>query len=419
MIEGVRRWKYTVQDRDRHGNVRVYFRFPGQPKRRMQEVPGTDAFEGEYRRMVREARKPRRAPKPADKPKIGTVLPGSLQAACASYYGCAEFKRMDKRSQRVRRLILGHLCGTHGHKPLARMEVKHIVRIRDEKAETPEAANGMLKALRAVFKHAVPNGLAPGNVAALVPYLPPNNPDGFRTWGTREIAAYRTRWPVGTVPRLALELLLGLAVRRSDLVRLGPNDVHHGMHGAALHFRQDKGRAKNPVDQVLPLRPELAAIIAATPTGKDTFLIGGHGARYTADGFGNAFRDWCRAAGLDGYSAHGLRKARAALIADAGGSEYQVMAVLGHASPKTAAIYTRKANRMRLAREAFDRAAAVPADGKVSHPGVPAPEWDENNPQVVEKKGEPRWMVPRGGLGVRGWRALISLSFSAAFGTVV
>lgn len=66
------------------------------------------------------------------------------------------------RTQHVRRLILDKLCeaGTEGDKkpygerPVAEIEARHIRAIRDENADRPEAANGILKALRQVFAYA-------------------------------------------------------------------------------------------------------------------------------------------------------------------------------------------------------------------------------------------------------------------------
>jgi hypothetical protein len=45
---GTRLYRFLVEDIDRHGNVRVYFRRKGQPKIRLSEMPGTPAFDAEY-----------------------------------------------------------------------------------------------------------------------------------------------------------------------------------------------------------------------------------------------------------------------------------------------------------------------------------------------------------------------------------
>ncbi len=73
------------------------------------------------------------------------------------------------------------------------------------------------------------------------------------------------------------------------------------------------------------------------------------GKPFTAAGFGNWFRKRCDEAGLKHCSAHGLRKAGVTIGADNGATEHQLMAIYGWESPKQAALYTRKANRKKLA----------------------------------------------------------------------
>ena len=61
----------------------------------------------------------------------------------------------------------------------------------------------------------------------------------------------------------------------------------------------------------IPVHPELAAVLAASPKGHLTFLTTVAGAAFTASGFGGLFRRWCNEASLSYCSAHGLRKAQA------------------------------------------------------------------------------------------------------------
>jgi hypothetical protein len=45
---------YVTWDRDRHGNVRFYFRRPGKPKVRLRGLPGSDEFVESYRAALGE-----------------------------------------------------------------------------------------------------------------------------------------------------------------------------------------------------------------------------------------------------------------------------------------------------------------------------------------------------------------------------
>jgi len=52
--------------------------------------------------------------------------------------------------------------------------------------------------------------------------------DGFLTLEAEQIEAYRDRYPLGTMPRLALELLLNTAARRGDAHLLGRQHLRDG-----------------------------------------------------------------------------------------------------------------------------------------------------------------------------------------------
>ena len=98
----------------------------------------------------------------------------------------------------------------------------------------------------------------------------------------------------------------------------------------------------------------LRASIDASPTGPLTYLETGYGKPFTANGFGNWFRDRCDEAGLPQCSAHGLRKATATRLADMGATPHQIMSITGHRSLSEVENYTRHANKRRLARQMID-----------------------------------------------------------------
>jgi integrase len=385
VIETRRRYRFVVQDRDRHGNVRTYLRRPGQPKVRLQEALGTDAFDAEYRAALE-------AP-PAPPAKRSAAKPGTLDALIVAYYGSSEFTRqLAPRSQRVRRLILetfrdakGKDGLRHGDRAAASLPPAFLERQKDERADTPEAFNSLLKALRACYAAGMRLGQVASNPASGVRYLSASNPDGWHTWTAAEIAQFLERHPIGTKPALALAIMFWLGVRRSDAVQLGPQHVRDGER---VEFRPTKGARKKPRTLRLPYPPELQAALAATAHGRLTWLVTEHGQPYTADGFGNAFRRWCRDAGLLHCGPHGLRKARAVDRAHAGATEREMMAAFGWASAKEPARYTRQAEQDRLAEAAF---------GRVSHQSRISSGWDENAPQGVEKIGAEKEVVPRAG----------------------
>ena len=106
---------------------------------------------------------------------------------------------------------------------------------------------------------------------------------------------------------------------------------------------------------MIPMHPELKIALASVPRTNLTFLVTERGAPFTPAGFGNWFRDQCDLAGLPHCSAHGLRKAAATRLANAGCSSDQIKAITGHKSLSEVAHYTRAADQQRLARQALER----------------------------------------------------------------
>jgi integrase/recombinase XerD len=143
--------------------------------------------------------------------------------------------------------------------------------------------------------------------------------------------------------------MLYTACRREDAVRLGPQHVRRGR----VRFTQAKNEHRNPVHIDIPLHPDLAAVIDGTPAAHLTFLVTALEKPFTPAGFGNWFRDCSNEAGLPHCSAHGLRKATAARLAERGATTHEIMAVTGHRSLEEVERYTRAARRVGLADSAM------------------------------------------------------------------
>jgi integrase len=251
--------------------------------------------------------------------------------------------------------------------PLSALSSAHVKMFRDRKAATPGAANNRRKYLSAMFGWAVEDGLMRLNPAREIRRISYAS-DGFHSWTPDEVRQFEARHPIGTKARLALALLLFLGVRRGDVVTLGRQHVRDGW----LRMVPRKTRYKRRTISEKPILPVLAKIITRSPTGDLTFLVTSFGQSFTAAGFGNWFRDRCNEAGLPQCSAHGLRKAGAIIAAENGATDLQLMALYDWTTPAQAAVYTRAANRKRLAKSAAtylsDRSDA---EHEESHSGVP------------------------------------------------
>jgi integrase/recombinase XerD len=275
---------------------------------------------------------------------------GSFGYVCLAYYSSAEFKALDQSTRSWRRRALDRICEQHADKPIELMQAKHVRNLRDEKAGTPAVANERLKALRALFRWAVEAEEAPHDPTRDVRAIPYSS-EGHHSWTLDEVKLFEQRHPIGTKARLAMALMLYTAGRREDAVRLGPQHIRDGR----LQYTQAKNEHKKPVRMDIPVHPELAKIIAATPSGHLTFLVTKYGRPFTPVGFGETFRKWCDQAGLPHCSAHGLRKATTARLAECGATPHEIMAVTGHKSLREVDRYSRAARQAGLADSAMSK----------------------------------------------------------------
>ena len=261
-----------------------------------------------------------------------------------SYFASPEFRTKRASTQYSYRNIIDRLCAEHGDKRVALLQREHVVKLLAARSATPRAANKLRQSLRALMQHAVEIGMRHDDPTRDVRKVPSANNDGYHSWTESEIEQFERHHPVGSRARLAFALLLYTGQRRSDVIRMGRQHISDG----AIYVRQQKtGR-----EVWLPIHTALAAILAGA-SGNMTFLVTGQGKPFTPTGFGNWFHDQCCAAGLRGCSAHGLRKAAARRLAEAGCSTHEIAAITGHASLKEVARYTEAVDRKRLAQSAM------------------------------------------------------------------
>jgi integrase/recombinase XerD len=337
------RFKHLIEDRDRHGNIRLYVRVPGHPKVRIRAMFGTEEFVAAYTHAL-SAHVTR--PRQADEAK-----PGSFRYLCVRYYASAAYKALDGSTRNWQRRALDEIAGEHGAKPVTLLQPRHVRRMRDAKSATPAAANQLVKALRALFSWANEVEQATVNPTLGVKKLKYQS-DGHHTWTEEEIQKFYERHPLGSQARLALDLLRYTTGRREDAPRLGREHIRDGR----VRFRQAKNEHRNPIDIDIPLHPGLdQSIAAANVDTRETFLLTEFGKPFTANGFGNKFKDWCRQANLPHCSAHGVRKATSTALAESGATPHEIMAITGHQTLEEVERYTKAASRRKTADVAMSK----------------------------------------------------------------
>jgi integrase len=290
-----------------------------------------------------------------DREEVGKrqTVPRSIAALVASYYRSADYTGLADSTKRAVRNILERFRAEHGDKRVAHLEKRHVQKIMAEKADTPDAANRLLRLMRTLMAHAIDLGWRRDDPTAGVRKLR-HRSEGFTTWEEEHIDAFLAHHAPGTRAHLAFALLLYTGQRRGDVVRMGRQHVRAGV----LTITQQK----TGQEVSIPLHPNLRAVLDALPRDNLTFIMSERGKPMTPEGFTNWFRklvesvvdDDGKRLLPDGLSPHGLRKAACRRLAEAGCSAHEIMAISGHQTLAEVTRYTVAANRVHLAKRAFE-----------------------------------------------------------------
>jgi integrase len=265
--------------------------------------------------------------------------PGTFNRLAAQYFVSPDFLRLRVRTQYVYRLVIDRFLAEHGDRRVAEMRRDDVKKIMALKAATPGSANDLLKKIRTLIKFAIDAGWRSDDPTLRIKTFPEHE---FHTWTEDEITQYEERWPVGSRERTAFALHLYTGQRRADVARMAWTDVA----GNAMHVVQAKTGAR----LTIPLHPNLSAALRAWPRKHVVMLTTTFGKPFTNAGYGNMMADTIAAAGLpDRCVLHGLRKAAARRLAEAGCIEKEISAVTGHTTLKEVARYTRAADQKLLA----------------------------------------------------------------------
>lgn len=345
----------------RHGKRRYRFRKTGMKTYFFKEHPGTPKNPSkEYLRVAAgqvAANDTRRAP------------PGTIDDLIDRYYSTTAFTNPSEVTQSKVRSRLERFRAQHGKKRVASLRFNHVEAIlgawakpgideNGKKIGGPNAAKSLEKDLRRLFDLAIKLEVMSVNPVRLAEKVKVPKSTGFHTWTEDEIAQFRARHPLGTKPRLALEITLWTLQRRGDVSRFGPKQRKGGM----IHVWNEKTQKMTWVPEPKQLTDAIEAMPAV---GLTSLLVTEFGKPFTPAGFGNWFRDQCDAAGLPQCTLHGLRKATARRLAEMGATQQELKAAGGWSNDKEVSTYTASADQRRLATSAMNGLA----EWDLAHPG--------------------------------------------------
>ncbi len=347
--------RYVDRFLDRHGKARYYYRAPGRKR-----IPLPDRNDPDFKAAYDAAER-------GEAPAIMSVKAkgpaGSFDQLVLAYFNSVDFKKTKPSSQAVTRGILDTFCQEHGRKPVKALTRKIVGGLVAEKADTPAAANNLLKKLRALMGYAVRNDWRDDDPTHRVVRFKEGR--GHHTWTDAELAAFEARWPVGTRERAAYAIALYTGQRRSDVARMRWTDYDE--RAGLIEVRQDK----TDKDLTIPVHRELRAILDVWPRRHVMMLVTNRGASFSKESFGNWFAKSIASAGLpDRCVLHGLRKAAARRLAEAGCTTHQIASITGHESLEEIERYTKAAGQKNLAKAAMKRLEEQTVDTPFPNPNT-------------------------------------------------
>lgn len=344
---------------DRHGKPRYLLRLPGQPSIPLPGLPWSPPFMAAYDAAV--------AGQPIPAAKLPLIIgadrtkPGTLNDAIVRFYQHPLFTNVGRWTQKEQRTSLEKFRQEKTAADVPRGELQlHTLNHETLAAilngiSSPHAQRHLLKALRALMKFCKVAGLIKTDPTAELKAKRAPKTGGFKPGSETDVAQYQAQHPLGSMPRLALEIMLNTGLRRCDAVVFGRQHVSDGV----MRLRPSKTRNSTGIEVVVPIHSELQAAIDAMPprraddgTAPLAYLLTSHGKPFTVAGFGNWFRDQCVAAGV-AFRAHGLRKSIVIRLVRQGMAPHQIAAITGHKDLREIQLYADEYNREVAAQQAM------------------------------------------------------------------
>jgi integrase len=327
----------------RHRRIAYYVRVGKQKRVRIRGEYGSAAFEAAYQAAITGI-----APKVGG-PKAGSLdwLVGLYRQSKTSGTQVKGWLNLSTATRRQRENILRHVLEASGHKPFTSITQSHIEQGRDRRSATPAQARHFVDTMKGLFRWAKSKHFVKADPTQGVTAAKPKT-EGFPVWAPEEIEQFQKHWPRGTRERVMFDIFIYTGLRRGDAAKLGKQHVKDGIISITTE------KTKTRVD--IPMLPDLRATLDAGPVGDMVYIATKRGGPMRKESLGNYFREACVAAGIN-KSAHGLRKAAATHAAENGATVAELEAIFGWEGGKMAALYTRSANRKKLAAGAMAKVA--------------------------------------------------------------
>lgn len=270
---------------------------------------------------------------------------GTFAALITEYKYSPEWNQLSSNTQRDYGRYLDHVNALWGKLLVAGVEARHVLALRDAKADTPGAANYLIRTLSAMMSWSIPRGYRKDNPCEHVRKLKLG--EGYAPWTWEHIAHFRENV---SKPELwwAASVALFSGQRQEDDLSMQWSDCGDGV----ISVVQEKTGKKVWV----PMHRDLRSILDDVPRRSGAILTNTRGKPWTGSGFRASWgkeldRPQMKCLRDDKLVFHGLRKSAVVFLLEAGCTDAEVSAVTGQ-SRQMVEHYARQVNQKKLAAKA-------------------------------------------------------------------
>jgi len=146
--------------------------------------------------------------------------PGTIDALVVAYFASSQFLSLSPSTRATYRGIIERFRKENGQRRIAHLQRDKLREMLGNRVKTPAAANNWLRMVRMLMRFAIELGMRNDDPTLGIRTIKVRS-EGFQVWTPEHVEKYRARHAIGTKARLAFELLLNTAQRRSDVVRMG------------------------------------------------------------------------------------------------------------------------------------------------------------------------------------------------------
>ena len=326
------------------------------PRFRMPGLPGDAAFEVEYVRRLG-------TPNPERK----SISSGSLAALIKDYKQSDEYLSLKPKTQADYARMLDRFSTIDGF-PAEAIKRRHIRELRKNLAGKGRSQQLFSQVASLLFNFGVDNDYCDVNPAARMKRH--DRAKAFKAWTDEDCNAFEQSGPAQHL-LTAYMLARYTGQRRGDVLKMTRNAYSAG----SIKVRPTKTeRHADDNEQLwIPAHSRLREYLDALPKTALLFVVDAKAQPLLEGTFTKEFRWALDAAGLQGLNFHGLRHTAGRALAEAGCSEKEIMAVLGHRTSAMVQKYTKAARQRRLASRAIAKLEGTRTERETPKPSGEIP----------------------------------------------